>query len=78
MGPPGSARRSPRRTYLAAWRATAWRRKRPSTYALGKAFCYYYSAVLQGHVPDAADLKRYYNEQFAGAEQTLKKLKEPK
>jgi uncharacterized protein (DUF697 family)/predicted GTPase len=39
-----------------------------STYALGKAFCYYYRAVLEGRVPDAADLKRYYHEQLASAE----------
>lgn len=36
-----------------------------STFALGKAFCYYYSAVHQGHVPSPANLKRYYQEQFA-------------
>jgi uncharacterized protein (DUF697 family) len=40
-----------------------------STFALGKAFCYYYSAVHQGHVPKADDLRRYYNEQLQLAEQ---------
>jgi uncharacterized protein (DUF697 family)/predicted GTPase len=40
-----------------------------STFALGKAFCYYYSAVHQGHVPRAEDLRRYYNEQLQLAEQ---------
>src|SRR5262249_29167046 len=39
-----------------------------STFALGKAFCYYYRAVLEGRTPDAADLKRYYHEQLKGAE----------
>ena len=39
-----------------------------STFALGKAFCYYYSAVQQGHVPQAEDLKRYYHEQLTLAE----------
>jgi uncharacterized protein (DUF697 family) len=39
-----------------------------STFALGKAFCYYYSAVHQGHVPQAEDLRRYYQEQLAIAE----------
>jgi uncharacterized protein (DUF697 family)/predicted GTPase len=39
-----------------------------STFALGKAFCYYYSAVHQGHVPRAEDLRRYYNEQLLLAE----------
>jgi uncharacterized protein (DUF697 family) len=40
-----------------------------STFALGKAFCYYYSAVHQGHVPNPDDLRRYYKEQLALAEQ---------
>jgi uncharacterized protein (DUF697 family)/predicted GTPase len=39
-----------------------------STFALGKAFCYYYSAVHKGHVPRAEDLKHYYREQLAWAE----------
>src|SRR5262249_29702471 len=39
-----------------------------STFALGKAFCYYYSAVHHGHVPQAEDLKRYYQEQLALAQ----------
>ena len=42
-----------------------------STLALGKAFCYYYSAVHQGHVPQPEDLKKYYKEQFQVAEQFL-------
>ncbi len=39
-----------------------------STFALGKAFCFYYRSVHQGHVPRAQDLKRYYHEQLALAE----------
>jgi uncharacterized protein (DUF697 family) len=39
-----------------------------STFALGKAFCYYYSAVHKGHVPKPEDLRRYYQEQLAVAE----------
>ena len=39
-----------------------------STFALGKAFCYYYQAVHHGHVPRAEDLRRYYKEQLALAE----------
>jgi hypothetical protein len=39
-----------------------------STYALGKAFCFYYSAVHQGDVPTPQDLKRYYREQLSQAE----------
>jgi uncharacterized protein (DUF697 family) len=43
-----------------------------STYALGKAFCYYYSAIHKGHVPRADDLKRYYHEQLAQAQRHWK------
>jgi len=43
-----------------------------STFALGKAFCYYYQAVHQGHVPRPEDLRRYYREQLAEAEQAWK------
>ncbi len=41
-----------------------------STFALGKAFCFYYQAVHQGHVPKAEDLRRYYHDQFSLAEKT--------
>jgi uncharacterized protein (DUF697 family) len=44
-----------------------------STFALGKAFCYYYSAVHKGHVPKPEDLKRYYQEQLSLAEAAWKK-----
>jgi uncharacterized protein (DUF697 family) len=40
-----------------------------STFALGKAFCYYYSTVHQGHVASPEELKRYYREQLALAQQ---------
>jgi len=43
-----------------------------STYALGKAFCFYYSAVHQGHVPTPDELRRYYHEQLRAAEQFWK------
>jgi uncharacterized protein (DUF697 family)/predicted GTPase len=39
-----------------------------ATFALGKAFCYYYAAVCQGHVPKTEELKRYYKEQLSLAE----------
>lgn len=39
-----------------------------ATYALGKALCYYFSAVHKGHVPRAEDLRRYYDEQLSLAE----------
>jgi uncharacterized protein (DUF697 family) len=38
-----------------------------STFALGKAFCFYYSAVQQGHVPQPEELRHYYQEQLAQA-----------
>jgi uncharacterized protein (DUF697 family) len=44
--------------------AVAW----ASTYALGRAFCYYYQAVCEGHIPDAHSLKKFYHEQYAAAE----------
>lgn len=40
-----------------------------ATFALGKAFCYYYSAVHKGQVPSSDDLKKYYREQLVQAEQ---------
>jgi uncharacterized protein (DUF697 family) len=43
-----------------------------STLALGKAFCYYYSAVHHGHVPKPEELKRYYEEQVSLAERAWK------
>jgi uncharacterized protein (DUF697 family) len=43
-----------------------------STFALGKAFCFYYQAVHQGHVPKTEELRRYYREQLAQAEQVWK------
>lgn len=46
-----------------------------ATFALGKAFCYYYAAVCQGHVPQAAELKRYYQEQMEEARKTWGRVK---
>ncbi len=45
-----------------------------TTYALGKAFCFYYSAVLQGHVPNPEQLRRYYGEQLNLAKQAWQRL----
>jgi uncharacterized protein (DUF697 family) len=45
-----------------------------STFALGKAFCYYYRAVLEGHVPSTEDLRRYYKDQLNQAEEAWKRL----
>jgi uncharacterized protein (DUF697 family) len=44
-----------------------------STYALGRALCYYFEAVCEGHVPDAASLKAYYRTQYAAAEKQWKR-----
>jgi uncharacterized protein (DUF697 family) len=44
-----------------------------STYALGRALCYYFQAACEGHVPDAQTLKAYYREQYSAAEQRWKK-----
>src|SRR5262249_29498040 len=46
-----------------------------STFALGKAFCYYYEAVHHGHVPKPEDLRRYYHEQLALAERHWAKFR---
>lgn len=48
-----------------------------ATFALGKAFCYYYSAVHKGHVPRADELKKYYHEQLALAEKLWSRKKAP-
>jgi uncharacterized protein (DUF697 family) len=48
-----------------------------STYALGRAFCYYYRAVLEGHAPDPQDLKRYFKAELEQAEQAWQKLHSP-
>jgi uncharacterized protein (DUF697 family) len=39
-----------------------------STYALGKAFCFYHRAERDGKLPNAEELRRYYQEQLALAE----------
>jgi len=44
-----------------------------STYALGRALCYYFESVCEGHVPDATSLKAYYQEQYKAAEKNWAK-----
>jgi uncharacterized protein (DUF697 family) len=44
-----------------------------ATYALGKAFCYYYQAVHEGHVPRPDELRRYYSDQLSLAEKAWKR-----
>jgi uncharacterized protein (DUF697 family) len=46
-----------------------------STFALGKAFCVYYRAVLDGETPDPTKLRQYYEEQFAAAKESWSKLR---
>ena len=55
----------------AAGGALAW----ASTYALGRAYCEYFQAVHQGHVPKPDDLKKLYNEQLVKAKETWFKRK---
>lgn len=45
-----------------------------STYALGRALCYYFETVCAGHVPNAATLRRLYQEQFAAAEAAFNRI----
>jgi uncharacterized protein (DUF697 family)/predicted GTPase len=40
-----------------------------ATFALGKAFCFYYAAVHKGHAPRPEELRRYYQDQLARAEE---------
>lgn len=49
-----------------------------ATFALGKAFCYYYSAVHRGQVPQPEDIRRYYAEQLALAEKKWRSLAKDK
>jgi uncharacterized protein (DUF697 family) len=44
-----------------------------TTFALGKAFCFYYSAVHKGHTPQPEELRRYYKEQLQQAEKLWRK-----
>lgn len=44
-----------------------------STYALGKVFLYYDRVTRQGHVPDAAELRKVYQEELTKASQIWKK-----
>ncbi|HEY1858767.1 MAG TPA: hypothetical protein VGG61_00320, partial [Gemmataceae bacterium] len=39
-----------------------------STYALGKAFCFYHRAAQHGKLPNPEELRKYYREQLALAE----------
>ncbi|HEY1192102.1 MAG TPA: DUF697 domain-containing protein [Gemmata sp.] len=43
-----------------------------STYALGRALCFYFEAVCEGHVPTPDALRKFYHEHYAQAEQQWK------
>jgi uncharacterized protein (DUF697 family) len=46
-----------------------------STFALGKAACYYYSSVQKGHAPPAEEIRRYYKEQLTQVERSWAALR---
>ena len=46
-----------------------------TTFALGKAACFYYSAVQKGHAPRPEELRRYYKEQLALVERSWSSLR---
>ncbi len=43
-----------------------------STYALGRALCFYFEAVCEGHVPTPDALRKYYHEHYSAAEKQWK------
>ncbi len=43
-----------------------------STYALGRALCYYFEAVCEGHVPTPDAIRKFYHEHYAAAEKQWK------
>jgi uncharacterized protein (DUF697 family) len=46
-----------------------------STFALGKAACFYYSGVQKGHAPQPDEIRRYYADQFAVIRQSWSALR---
>ncbi len=46
-----------------------------STFALGKAACFYYSGVQQGHAPPPDEIRRYYADQLATIEKSWSALR---
>ena len=43
-----------------------------STYALGRALCYYFEAVCEGHIPTPDSLRKFYHEHYTAAEKQWK------
>ena len=48
-----------------------------STFALGKAACFYYSRVQKGHAPTPDELRHYYRDQLARVEGSWKAMAAP-
>lgn len=48
-----------------------------STFALGKAACFYYSRMQQGHAPSPDELRHYYKDQLARVESAWKAMAAP-
>jgi uncharacterized protein (DUF697 family) len=46
-----------------------------STFALGKAACFYYSGVQKGHAPTPEEIRRYYADQFAAIQKSWSALR---
>jgi uncharacterized protein (DUF697 family) len=46
-----------------------------STFALGKAACFYYSGVQKGHAPQPDEIRRYYADQFAAIQKSWSALR---
>jgi uncharacterized protein (DUF697 family) len=47
-----------------------------ATYALGQAYCHYDATLAHGGMPDAEELRRYYDEQLETAKKTWKSIRE--
>jgi uncharacterized protein (DUF697 family)/predicted GTPase len=46
-----------------------------STFALGKAACFYYSGVQKGHAPQPDEIRRYYADEFATIQRSWSALR---
>jgi uncharacterized protein (DUF697 family) len=46
-----------------------------STFALGKAACFYYSGVQKGHAPSPGEIRRYYADQLAVVQKSWSALR---
>jgi len=44
-----------------------------TTFAMGRAFCYYYQEIREGHVPTSKALKQYFDKELAAAQRFWQK-----